>query len=147
MAQIEASRPMLEKRAREQYGLEIHAGPFGIDSRPALIGDKVAEAQGKGPAYHKAAMSAYWQQAQAIDDKEVLKKIATSVGLDSGEFMAGLDNPVFNEQVSEDIELANMYGLSGVPALVFNDKYLVVGAQPYAALKQVVEQIQKEEEE
>ena len=138
---------MLEKRAREQYGLEIHAGPFGIDSRPALIGDKVAEAQGKGPTYHKAVMSAYWQQAQAIDDREILKKIATSVGLDSGEFMAGLDNPVFNEQVSEDIELANMYGLSGVPALVFNDKYLVVGAQPYTALKQVVEQIQKEEDE
>jgi hypothetical protein len=42
---------MLEKRAREQYGLDINAGPFGIDSRSALIAEKYAESQEKGEAF------------------------------------------------------------------------------------------------
>jgi predicted DsbA family dithiol-disulfide isomerase len=40
-----------------------------------------------------------------------------------------------------------MYGLDGVPALVFADKYLVSGAQPYNVLKQVVEKVQAEQDE
>src|SRR5699024_4836834 len=41
-AQIEAGQPRLLAMAREQYGLALNAGPFGIDSRPALIGEQYA---------------------------------------------------------------------------------------------------------
>ena len=136
---------MLVKRAREQYGLEINAGPFGIDSRPALIADKFAESQGKGEAYHKAVMEAYWQQARSIDDKHVLKEIAENVGLNTEKFEAVLADPTYRAQVSADIDMAHEYRLNGVPALVFADKYLVMGAQPYDTLKQVVEKVQEEE--
>ena len=144
-AQIEASRPLFQKRAREQYGLDIDAGPFGIDSRPALIAEKYAESQGKGEAFHKAVMKAYWQHARSIDDKAVLKEIAEQVGLNTENFDDVLTNPDFDAQVSADIDLAREYGLTGVPALVFADQYLVVGAQPYPVLKQVVEKILAEE--
>ncbi len=136
---------MFEKRAREQYGLEINAGPFGIDSRPALIADKYAESQGKGDAFHKAVMEAYWQQASSIDDKNVLKEIAENVGLNTENFEANLADPAYDAEVSADVDLARQYRLDGVPALVFADKYLVMGAQPYDALKQVVEKIREEE--
>ncbi len=136
---------MFEKRAREQYGLEINAGPFGIDSRPALIADKYAESQGKGEAFHKAVMEAYWQQASSIDDPNVLKEIAGNVGLNTENFEAVLADPTYDAEVSADIDLAREYRLDGVPALVFADKYLVMGAQPYDALKQVVEKVQEEE--
>ena len=142
---IEASRPMMEKRAREQYGLEINAGPFGIDSRPALIADKYAESQGKGEAFHKAVMEAYWQQASSIDDSNVLKEIAKNVGLNTENFEAALADPTYDAEVSADIDLAREYRLDGVPALVFADKYLVMGAQPYDTLKQVLEKVQEEE--
>ena len=142
---IEASRPMFEKRALEQYGLQIHSGPFGIDSRPALIADKYAEAQGHGEAFHKAVMDAYWQQARSIDDTNVLKEIAERVGLNTENFEAVLKTPIYDAEVSSDIELAQEYRLDGVPALVFAEKYLVVGAQPYDTLKQVIEKIQEEE--
>lgn len=143
-ARIEASRPMLEKRAREQYGLDLNVGPFGIDSRPALIAEKYAEAQGKGAAFHTAVMQAYWQQARSIDERAVLKEIAEQVGLSSENFDDVLANPAYDAAVSADVELASEYGLTGVPALVFADRYLVVGAQPYEVLKQVVEKIRAE---
>ena len=142
---IEASRPMFAKRAREQYGLEINSGPFGINSRPALIADKYAESQGKGETFHKAVMEAYWQQAHSIEDTNVLKEIAGHVGLNTENFEAVLKDPVYDAEVSSDIELAHEYRLDGVPALVFAEKYLVVGAQPYDTLKQVIEKVQEEE--
>jgi predicted DsbA family dithiol-disulfide isomerase len=135
---------MLEKRAREQYGLDLNVGPFGIDSRPALIAEKYAEAQGKGATFHKAVMQAYWQQARSIDDKAVLKEIVEQVGLSNENFDDVLANPAYDAAVSADVDLAREYGLTGVPALVFADRYLVVGAQPYEVLKQVVEKILEE---
>lgn len=122
----------------------MNAGPFDIDSRPALIAEKFAAAQGEGEAFHKAVMQAYWQQARAIDDESVLKEIAASVDLNTDDFASLLASPDFDAQVSADIELAREYGLDGVPALVFADKYLVMGAQPYDVLKQVVEKVQAE---
>ena len=143
-AQIEAARPMLLKRAREQYGLDLNVGPSGINSRRALIAEKYAESQGKGDTFHKALMQAYWQQARSIDDQDVLKEVAGQVGLDSENFTTALADPTFDAQVVADVELAHEYGLSGVPALIFNERYLVVGAQPYDMLKQVVEKILSE---
>jgi predicted DsbA family dithiol-disulfide isomerase len=137
---------MLNKRAREEYGLEINAGPFGINSRPALVAEKYAESQGKGEAFHKAVMDAYWQQARSIEDTNVLKEIAEQVGLDTENFEAVLIDPTYDAEVSADIDLAHEYGLDAVPALIFAEKYLVVGAQPYNTLKQVIEKIQEEEE-
>lgn len=143
-ARIEGSRPLLAKKAREEYGVELHVGPFGIDSRPALIADKYAEAQGKGEAFHKAVMHAYWQEARPIDDTKVLKEIAQDVGLATEDFEAALAHSAFDAEVSADVELARAYGLSAVPALVFADKYLVSGAQPYDVLRQVVEKVLQE---
>ena len=143
-ARIEAGRPVLEKSAREQYGLELNVGPSGINSRPALIAAKFAGSQGLGNAFHKAVMHAYWQQAQSIDDPQVLKEIAQEVGLDTEHFDAALANAEYDAQVSADVEMAREYGISAVPALVFVDKYLVVGAQPYEVLQQVVEKVLEE---
>ncbi len=142
---IEASRPVFNKRAKEQYGLEINQGPFGINSRPALVAEKYAESQGKGEVFHKAVMDAYWQQARSIEGTGVLKEIAENVGLDTENFEAILTDPIYDAEVSAGVELTREYRLDGVPALVFADKYLVVGAQPYDMLKRVVEKILEEE--
>ena len=141
---IEAMRPQLYAIARERYHRELNQGPFGIDSRPALIGAKYAEAQGKGAEYHDAVMRAYWQEARDIGDRAVLADIAAAVGLDRDEFLAALDDPAFDAQVQADIDLAYAYGLNGVPALVFDNRYLVSGAQPPDVLRRIVTQIAAE---
>lgn len=141
---MKANRPRLYAIAREQYGLELNPGPFGFNSRPALIGAKFAEAQGVGPAYHAAVMQAYWQEAKAIDDLDVLTDIAVSVGLDEESFRAALKDATYLKEVLADVEQAHSYGIGGVPAMVFADKYLVSGAQPHAMLARAVEQVTAE---
>ncbi|MDQ3248917.1 MAG: DsbA family protein [Chloroflexota bacterium] len=144
LARIEATRPRLYAIAREQYGLEINQGKFGIDSRPALIGAKFAESMGVGPAYHAAVMRAYWQAGQNIEEIEVLADIADAIGLRRMEFMDALDSAQLEQAVLDDIAQAQAYGINGVPALIFADKYLVSGAQPYDVLVQAVEQVAQE---
>lgn len=135
---------MFERQAREHYGVEINSGPMGINSRPALIGEKYAQAQGLGSAYHDAVMKAYWQEAKSIDDLQLLQEIAVGVGLDGAQFRAALTQPEYVAAVDVDIALAREYGLDAVPALIFGEKYLVMGAQPYEVLKRAVEQAKRE---
>ncbi len=144
LARIKASEPRLLRIAREQYGLELNRGPMGISSRASLIGAKVAEDQGKGPQYSDAVFHAYWQRANDIGDEEVLAEIAGSVGLERDAFLAALKDDKYEAQVEADVEQAYSYGLTGVPALIFGNRYLVSGAQPYEVLRQVVERVESE---
>jgi predicted DsbA family dithiol-disulfide isomerase len=143
-AMIEANKPRLYAIAREQYGLELNQGPWGIESRTALIGAKFAEAQGAGHAFHRAVMRAYWLDAKDIGDREVLADLAEGVGLDRAAFLAALDEPTYDDQVQMDIDRAGQYGLNSVPAIVFENRYLIPGAQPYEVLVQATEQVRAE---
>jgi predicted DsbA family dithiol-disulfide isomerase len=147
LARIKSTEPRLLKIAREQYGLELNRGPLGISSRAALIGTKVAEAQGKGPQYHNAVFRAYWQRANNIGDMDVLLEIAQSIGSEREAFRAALQDAQYEAQVETDIAEAYYYGLTGVPALIFGSRYLVSGAQPYEVLREVVEKFEATEPE
>ena len=136
------AQPRFQAMAKQQYGIEINSGKFGIESRAALIGAQFAAEQGKAQTYHDAVFRAYWQQAQSIDDVTVLTGLAQQVGLDPVLFRAALEDVHYEEQVEGDIAQAQTLGLNGVPALVFDSRYLVSGAQPYSVLSRVVEDIQ-----
>jgi predicted DsbA family dithiol-disulfide isomerase len=139
-------RPQLLAIARERYHREINQGPFGIDSRGALIGAKYAESRSRslGLAYHEAIMRAYWQEGRDIGDRNVLADIAESIGLLRDEYLSALDDPSFDAQVQADIDIARAYGLNGVPALIFDNRYAVSGAQPADVLLRVINQIAAE---
>ena len=89
-AKILAGRPRFEAMARERYGVSINPGPFGFNSRPALIGEKIAESQSLLHAYHDAVMAAYWQNAVDIGRIENLAAIAESVGINRNDFLNAL---------------------------------------------------------
>lgn len=90
-------------------------------------------------------MRAYWEHGKDIGDTAVLRAVAEEARLNTKDFKRILASEGFNEQVTADVEMAHAYGLTGVPALIFADHYLVIGAQPYQVLKQVVERVREEE--
>jgi predicted DsbA family dithiol-disulfide isomerase len=141
LAKIEAGRPRLAAVARESYGLTLNPGPFGIHSRPALVAEKFALSAGCGERFHGRLMHAYWAQALDISERAVLGGVADACGLDQAALLAALEDPLFDQQVQEDLDAARRYGLNSVPALVFAERYLVSGAQPVDVLRNVVEQI------
>jgi predicted DsbA family dithiol-disulfide isomerase len=141
---IEAEYRHVQQLARTQYGIELRPGPIGIHTLTAHIAVKYAESHTKGDLFHSAVMNAYWQEARPIDDKEVLKSIATQVGLNGEGLATAWKDSTFAAAVKADIHLAAAYRIHSVPTLIFNEKYPVIGAQPYQVLKRVMDNIQKE---
>jgi predicted DsbA family dithiol-disulfide isomerase len=74
----------------------------------------------------------------------VLADLAVSVGLEREAYLAALDDPQYHDLVQQDIDQAQQFGLNGVPALVFDNRYLISGAQPYPVLVQATEHVQQE---
>lgn len=144
---IQDTLPRLKHIAQTQYGLTLDLGPLGIHSRAAHVGAKYAMAQGEtvGKAFHDAVYKAYWERAQDISQVDVLVPLAESVGLDAGSFRAALADATYIAQVEQDEGEALTMQISGVPALVFERKYLIPGAQPYEELVRVVDYIKQRE--
>jgi predicted DsbA family dithiol-disulfide isomerase len=142
---IEQMRPRLYAIAQEQFGVAMNPGPFGVDSRPALVGAKFAEEHGRGAAYHDAVMRAYWVEARSIEDAAVLSEIAEAVGLEPNAFLHSLTSADYQALVDADILTAQQMELSGVPALLFERKYLIAGAQPYEELVKAYDYVVRRE--
>ena len=151
LAKIEAARPRFSQMMQDEHGIEIEPGPFGISSRSALVATKWAEAQSDaaGQQFHDGIFNAYWVDGQNIADIAVLRACADKAGLDGAALESTLTNPAqrahFEAQVSADVEQAHAFNLSGVPALIFADRYLVPGAVPADTLRQIVDQILSEQ--
>jgi predicted DsbA family dithiol-disulfide isomerase len=132
---------------RENFSVEINSGPWGINSRPALVGHKIALEQNKGDKYHEAVLAAYWLEGKSIEDTQVLADIAEKIGLASDAFRFSLGNPGYEQQVTEDIRQAQMSGIDAVPSLIFMEKYLFKGAGTYETLVMMLERVQEIEAE
>jgi predicted DsbA family dithiol-disulfide isomerase len=146
-AMVEQEHAHVKEKIQAEFGFELHPGPIGISTYAAHLATKYAAAQGKGDAFHAAVMNAYWREGQSIDDQELLKQIATQVGLQSEDLAVALEETTWATAVQADIALADKNGINGVPALVFGEKYLVSGAQPEQVLKRVITLLQEEAQE
>jgi predicted DsbA family dithiol-disulfide isomerase len=149
LERIQQSRPRIHQMMWETFGIQLNIGPFGISTRKALIGAKVAAAQGKAieEAYHRAVLQAYWLEARDISGVSVLAELAAKAGMQPDVFLSALDDPAYDDAVALDIELGRQIGISGVPAHVFEKRYYLPGAQPLDVLREVVEKVETERQQ
>lgn len=142
--QIEAFWPRVQSVAKEHYGLDMKQGPFGIDTRSAHVGAKLAREAGVEEAYHRAVFEAYWQDQTDISRREELGEIAASIGLDPAAFVERLGDEGLRTAVREEEEGAARLGIRGVPAIIIEDRYLISGAQPAETLVEVFRRYERE---
>ncbi|HTK64470.1 MAG TPA: DsbA family oxidoreductase [Pseudonocardia sp.] len=83
---------------------------------------------------------AYLTEGEPIGDPEALVRLAGEVGLDVDEARAVLDGDRHADDVREDEQQAQRYGITGVPFFVLDGKYGVSGAQPAAAMRRALDQ-------
>ena len=119
-------------------GLPYGERTMTYNSRLAQELGKWADTQPGGEAIHDAFFRAYFVEARDISDTDVMLDIVKSVGLSVDAAREVLDKRTFKDAVDEDWKLSREYGITGVPTFVVGNRG-VVGAQPYAALEQLVE--------
>ena len=88
-----------------------------------------AETQGKRHELHTALTEGYFTHHRDLNKNDVLAEIAESVGLDADEALAVLADGRFEDEVRGKQFLWEKRGIQGLPAMIFNKKYLVAGAQ------------------
>lgn len=74
-------------------------------------------------------LNAYFTEAKNVDDMEILLQIGDEIGLNRTALELALKNRTFAKEVNADMQLAQQFGISGVPFFVFDRKYAVSGAQ------------------
>jgi len=140
-ARVEAAWPQTRQTAQERFGVEMNHHRWGVNSRLALEGAKFAEARGLGAAYHERMFRAHFVDDKDFGNLEVLADLAAEVALDRAEFIGAIETGDYAAAVDADVAQARAYGLTGVPATIIEEKYLLPGAQPLAFLQQVVDKI------
>lgn len=100
--------------------------------------------KGKQAALKRALLEAYHGHGKPPSDHDVLVEAAKSVGLDASEARTVLQSDVYTGEVrDEEAKYQNM-GIHSVPSIIFNDRYLLTGAQSVEAYEQAIQQILSE---
>ena len=87
--------------------------------------------QGQKPMHDlkQALFSAHFTDGRNISDNTVLADIAAQVGLDHDEALAVLEEQRFAKEVRAEERHWQQQGIQSVPAMIFNERHLVSGAQ------------------
>ncbi len=84
---------------------------------------------GKGTALKLALFESYFQRRERVDDRAVLIAAVERAGLDGDEAAEVLDEGRFAQAVRDVERFWIERGIQGVPAMVFQGRYLLSGAQ------------------
>jgi predicted DsbA family dithiol-disulfide isomerase len=148
--------PEYVKRARahgSEERLQAMANSYGMDFRSTAriyntrLGHEATEyarEKGKGSEFHKALFRRVYAEEQDPSQWPVLRSTAEEVGLDADEMQQLVESGHYTEYVEEQVRWAQQIGVTGVPTYVINDRYAIVGAQPYELFKNALVEIAKQ---
>ena len=97
--------------------------------------------RGKGNEFHKVVFRKVYAEGQDPSQWDVLRSAAEEVGLDAAEMQREVENEKYMAEVVDKVRWAYQIGVTGVPTYVINNKYAIVGAQPYEVFQSALEQI------
>ena len=106
---------------------------FHLNATKAAEAAECAGEQKKYWEYHDTL----FQHQNALDNKS-LKQYALNLGLDTAAFNQCLDSGAMAGEVQKDFQEGSRLGIRGTPSFFINGTR-VVGAQPYDAIKQIIE--------
>ena len=100
-----------------------------------------ADQQGHMQELKQALFTAHFTHNRDISDINVLADIAAEAGLDRSESLAVLEGQFFAKEVRAEEQHWQQQGIQSVPAIVFNERHLVSGAQGVENYVSILEQL------
>ncbi|WP_027818747.1 DsbA family oxidoreductase [Paraburkholderia bannensis] len=97
--------------------------------------------EGKQLALKLALLRAYHGDCQDVSDDDVLVQAAQSAGLDGDAARRVLQNGTYADDVRAEEAQVQQMGIQSVPAIVFNQQYLISGGQPVETFENAIRQI------
>ena len=113
-----------------------------INSRRALGAAEFAREHGRFAEMHLALLKAHWEGTGRLENIDDLVRIGASVGLDATELRKAIEEERYAPLIDANRREAESVGINAIPAHIFGRRYLVLGAQPYEAFKEVLDRLQ-----
>lgn len=143
--QSAANRAMIRERAAELGFTMVMSNDSRIyntfDAHRLL---HWAETSGRQTDLKKQLFEVYFTRGQNPSDHETLIAAAEAAGLDPVDARDVLVSGRFSSEVREAEQLWQSRGISAVPAVVVNDRYLISGGQPPEAFEEALRGIAAE---
>jgi predicted DsbA family dithiol-disulfide isomerase len=92
-------------------------------------------------ALKMALFTAYFQDRRDVSDTEVLCDIAEAQGMDRAVALAWINDAALTETVRAEMEHWIDQNITGVPAIIFDQKYMVPGAQSAETFADVINKV------
>lgn len=130
----------------EALGFEFNFGPesrvrntFKAHLLLGWVGEKMGPA--KQTELKMALFKAYFQENADVNDDDMLLDIAESVGLDREEAKAKLTDTDHIVRVRAEQNAWRARDINGVPAIIFDGKFMVPGAQDAETFERVIRKV------
>lgn len=137
-----------EERLRqiaESYRMKFVSTARIYNTRLAHEATEYARERGKGNEFHKVLFRKVYAEGEDPSQWDVLRAAAEEVGLSADEVQHEVESGKYTADVEGQVRWAYQIGVSGVPTYVINDRYAIVGAQPYEVFQNVLAQIKEKE--
>lgn len=142
-ARANGSEERLASIARS-YGMDFRSTLRIYNTRLAHEATEYAREQGKANEFHKALFHRVYADGQDPSSWDVLRATADRVGLNADEMQQLVESNRYTNYVEEQVRWAQQIGVTGVPTYVINDRYAIVGAQPYEVFKNALTRIMEQ---
>jgi predicted DsbA family dithiol-disulfide isomerase len=123
------------------YGMKFKSTERIYNTRLAHEATEYAREHGRLLEFHHAVFQKVYAEGLDISRWDVLRAAAQEAGLVGDGMQAEVESGKYTELVQAQVNQAQRIGVTGVPTYVMNNRYAVVGAQPYEVFLQVIERL------
>jgi len=143
--QSAATRETIRQRGAD-VGMTMASGPGGriynsFDCHRLLTW---AAEQGQALALKHALFAAYFTDRRDISDPDVLVEVVRATGLDGERARAILASDDYAAQVRTEEQRWRSEGVTSVPTIIIEERYVISGGQPPEAFERALRQIAQE---
>jgi predicted DsbA family dithiol-disulfide isomerase len=128
----------------KMHGMEFVSPDRIFNTRIAHEATEYARDHDKALEFHHVVFRKVYGEGLDISKWDILRSAAEEVGLNADDMQAVVDGGKYTAEVAEQVQHAYQIGVTGVPTYVINDRYAIVGAQPYEAFKRALAQIARQ---
>ena len=139
-ARANGSEERLQAMANS-HGMKFVSTKRIYNTRLAHEATEYAREHGVGNDFHKVVFRKVYADEQDPSQWGVLRSAAEEVGLNAEEMQREVESEKYIATVADQVRWAYQIGVSGVPTYVINDRYAVVGAQPYEIFSQLLDRL------
>jgi predicted DsbA family dithiol-disulfide isomerase len=134
---LEQMRASLKQRA-EELGLPYTGNSdLVVSTRPALVVSEFVREKHpeRYPELHHALFQAYFVHGRNLAQEAEVEAVCQQLGFEPGIVAEAMANPKCDAIIDRSMDQAREYGITGIPTWIVNDRYKVVGAQPFETLR------------